>query len=238
MNILRVSCPCGAISCSPVISPTTYRLSLATNSYSRENEVDLYPPPLMLHPRLQQKATRGPRFNPHFLPPATKLGQGYVFTRMCDSVHRGEYLTRYPPGSRYTPWTRYTPRTRYTPPDQVHPLPRTRNTPPGPGTPPGTRYTPRDQVHHPQDQVHPPRPVTPPGPGTPQDQVHPLGPGTPPWDQVHPPGTRYTPSLRTRYTPPGTREIRSTRGRYASYWNAFLLLKLLSSSLCKPLLPT
>ena len=24
-----------------------------------------------------------------FLPPATKLGQGYVFTRVCDSVHRG-----------------------------------------------------------------------------------------------------------------------------------------------------
>ena len=23
------------------------------------------------------------------LPPATKLGQGYVFTRVCDSVHRG-----------------------------------------------------------------------------------------------------------------------------------------------------
>ena len=24
-----------------------------------------------------------------FLPPATKLGQGYVLTRVCDSVHRG-----------------------------------------------------------------------------------------------------------------------------------------------------
>ena len=24
-----------------------------------------------------------------FLPPATKLGQGYVFIRVCDSVHRG-----------------------------------------------------------------------------------------------------------------------------------------------------
>ena len=24
-----------------------------------------------------------------FLPPETKLGQGYVFTRICDSVHRG-----------------------------------------------------------------------------------------------------------------------------------------------------
>ena len=25
----------------------------------------------------------------HFLPPATKLGQGYIFTGVCDSVHRG-----------------------------------------------------------------------------------------------------------------------------------------------------
>ena len=25
----------------------------------------------------------------HLLPPAMKLGQGYVFTRVCDSVHRG-----------------------------------------------------------------------------------------------------------------------------------------------------
>ena len=26
----------------------------------------------------------------HFLPPAMKLGQGYVFTHVCDSVHRGD----------------------------------------------------------------------------------------------------------------------------------------------------
>ena len=26
----------------------------------------------------------------NFLPPATKLGQGYVFTRVCDSVHKGD----------------------------------------------------------------------------------------------------------------------------------------------------
>ena len=26
---------------------------------------------------------------PQFLPPATKLGQGYIFTGVCDSVHRG-----------------------------------------------------------------------------------------------------------------------------------------------------
>ena len=28
-----------------------------------------------------------------FLPPTTKLGQGYVFTRVCDSVHRGESVS-------------------------------------------------------------------------------------------------------------------------------------------------
>ena len=29
------------------------------------------------------------RFQFIFLPPATKLGQGYIFTGVCDSVHRG-----------------------------------------------------------------------------------------------------------------------------------------------------
>ena len=106
-------------------------------------------------------------WNAFLLPPAMKLGQGYIFTGVCDSVCGG--------GSA---WAGTSPR------DQVH-LPR-------PGTPPRTRYIPRDQVY-------------PPGPGT-------------------PPGTRCTP--RTRYTPPRSsacREIRATSGRYASYWNAFLL---------------
>ena len=35
------------------------------------------------------------------LPPATKLGQGYVFTRVCDSVQGG--LDQAPPGSRHLP---------------------------------------------------------------------------------------------------------------------------------------
>ena len=30
-----------------------------------------------------------PLLHGHLLPPAMKLGQGYVFTRVCDSVHRG-----------------------------------------------------------------------------------------------------------------------------------------------------
>ena len=42
-----------------------------------------------------------------FLPPATKLGQGYVFTGMCESVHRGVCLNACwditPPQSRHPP---------------------------------------------------------------------------------------------------------------------------------------
>ena len=47
------------------------------------------------------------------LPPATKLGQGYIFTGVCDSVHRGFCLStrwdttprpgRHPPGTRQAP---------------------------------------------------------------------------------------------------------------------------------------
>ena len=95
------------------------------------------------------------------LPPATKLGQGYVFTGVCYSVHRGQYLTR------------YTPQDQVPPPDQVHPLPQIRYTP-------WTRYTPQDQVHPPwtrftpQDQVHP------------QDQLHPLDQVPPLWTRYTP----------------------------------------------------
>ena len=146
---------------------------------------------------------------PKLLPPATKLGQGYVFTGVCDSVHGGEYLTRYTPlpqpGTPPSPPDQVPPRTRYPPWDQVPPLgpgtpPRTRYTPPGPGTPPGTRYTPPGPGTPPWDQVPPRDQVHPPGPGTPpRDQVHPPGPGTPPQDQVPPPGTRYTPPGPGRY---------------------------------------
>ena len=31
---------------------------------------------------------------PFLLPPSTKLGQGYVFTRVCDSVHRNGGVSR------------------------------------------------------------------------------------------------------------------------------------------------
>ena len=163
------------------------------------------------------------QFEYELLPPTTKLGQGYVFTGVCDSVHGGggstwpgtppgpgtPPRTRYtppgpgtpprdqvhPPGPGTAPRTRYTPQTRYTPPGPGTP-PRTRYTPPGPGTPPGTRYTPQTR-YPPRDQVHS------------LDQVHPLGQGTPPrpgtpLDQVHPPGTRYNPPGPG--TPPGTKD--------------------------------
>ena len=102
---------------------------------------------------------------------ATKLGQGNVFTGVCDSVNRGGVPGQVPPRTRYppSPQTRY-PLTRYSPP----PGP---GTPPRPGTPPpGTRYSPPDQVPPdqvlPPDQVHPPDQVLPPlGPGTPPPQI-------------------------------------------------------------------
>ena len=47
------------------------------------------------------------------LPPATKLGQGYVFTGVCHSVNRE--------GVPDTPQTRYIPPGADTPQDQVHP---------------------------------------------------------------------------------------------------------------------
>ena len=87
-----------------------------------------------------------------FLPPSTKLGQGYVFTGVCDSVHRGSTWPGTPRDQVHPPGTRCTPRTRYNP--------GTRSTP-RPGTPPRTRYTPQDQVHPPSDQLHPSGPDTP-----------------------------------------------------------------------------
>ena len=98
------------------------------------------------------------------LPPANEVCEGYVFTPVCHSVHRGSTwagnppgrytpqagtpLGRYIPPGRYTPWAgipldrytpgRYTSLGRYTP-LQVHPP---AGTPPWAGTPPG-RYTPQ-----------------------------------------------------------------------------------------------
>ena len=138
--------------------------------------------------------------------PKRSFGQGNIFTPVCHSVHRGEYLTRYPP-----PRTRYTPPDQEPPRDQVHPTPPQTRYPPGSGTPP--------------DQVHPP------GPGTPQIRYTPLGPGTPPWirytprDQVHTALGPGTPPPDQVHTPRAANSgILSTIGRYASYWNAFLFI--------------
>ena len=87
----------------------------------------------------------------HFYRPQRSCGQGYVFTRVCDSVHRGGFSRQgEPPG-----WETTTP-TPHPPRDQAPP--RTRQT-----TPPGWETNP------PRDQAEPPpagRPP-PPGPGRP-----------------------------------------------------------------------
>ena len=72
-----------------------------------------------------------------------KLGQGNVFTGICDSVNRGVCLgacwdSTHTPGPG-TPWTRH-------PPGPGIPL--------GPGTPPGTRHPPWYQA--PPQTRHPP----------------------------------------------------------------------------------
>ena len=85
-----------------------------------------------------------------YLPAATKLGQGNIFTSVCQEFYpQGEgggglpqcmlgYIT---PWSRQTPHppTRHTPPRADTPADQAHP--------PGPGTPP-------DQTHPPDQTPH------------------------------------------------------------------------------------
>ena len=83
-----------------------------------------------------------------------------------------------------------------------------------PGQVPPGRYTPPDQVH-------------PPGTRYPHRAGTPPGTRYTPWDQVHPPGTRYTPLEPGTPSSSAYWEIRATSGWYASYWNAFLFVKLL-----------
>ena len=70
-----------------------------------------------------------------FLPPANEVCEGYAFTPVCHSVHKGGRPRQVPPSGRYSPWAR-TPPGRYTP-LQIHP--------PGRYTPLG-RYTPRAET--------------------------------------------------------------------------------------------
>ena len=98
----------------------------------------------------------------YFYRPQRSCGQGYVFTRVCDSVHRGGSPGRHPP-------------------DQGEP--------PNQADPPGRDNPPSDQADTPPDQADPPQPGRPPRtrqtpPGTrqtsPQQGEPPLGPGRPP----------------------------------------------------------
>ena len=77
----------------------------------------------------------------YLLTPATKLGQNYVYTRVCDSVHRGGSA---PLHAGIHPRARG----RHPPPGSRHsPSPRTRN--PSEQTPPRTRHPPGTRHSHP-----------------------------------------------------------------------------------------
>ena len=92
------------------------------------------------------------------LPPPNEVCEGYIFTRVCHSVHGGgEYLGRYLP-SRYTPLAGTppagTPPGRYTPRSPPPGTPPVGTPPPRQVRPSGRytpdRYTPPGQVpHHP-----------------------------------------------------------------------------------------
>ena len=93
--------------------------------------------------------------------PQRSCGQGYVFTRVCDSVHRGG-LRAEPPRQGEPPWDQAD-----TPQDQAD-TPWTRQTPP---LGPGRQHPPGPGRHHPPGtrQTTPPRTrqTPPPGPGRP-----------------------------------------------------------------------
>ena len=104
----------------------------------------------------------------YLLPPATKLGQGYVFTGACDSVHRGVSASVHagiPPGADTPPAD--TPQSRHPPradtPELTHPAsPRANTHSPREQTPPtehagrygqrtgGTHPTEVQSCYHPQ----------------------------------------------------------------------------------------
>ena len=126
--------------------------------------------------------------------PQRSCGQGYVFTRVCDSVNRGEGVSGEPPQPGRPPWDQgEPPRDQADPPGPRRTPPEPRRTPPGPGRPPNP----------PWDQGEPP----PRGP-----RRTPPRPRRPPQNQADPPPPREEHC-----------SIPSMSGRYASYWNAFLL---------------
>ena len=68
-------------------------------------------------PRNQKSERYASYWNVFLLPPATKLGQGYVFTGVCDSVNRGEGVWDTTPGQTPPPEL-----CKGLPPDYVLPL--------------------------------------------------------------------------------------------------------------------
>ena len=87
---------------------------------------------------------------PTYYRPQRSCGQGYVFTRVCDSVHRGG-LQRTPPGpGRHPP-------SRENPPDRENPPWDQGDTPQDQGEPPQHQGEPPwDQGDTPRDQGDPP----------------------------------------------------------------------------------
>ena len=90
--------------------------------------------------------------------PQRSCGQGYVFTRVCDSVHRGVSASVHagipplwgqtPPGSRHPP--EQTPPGSRQPPGSRHPPEQTlpwEQTPPR-STPPRSRHPPKSRLQH------------------------------------------------------------------------------------------
>ena len=164
-------------------------------TYKNRQRKEQQPPP-QIHKVRMYNPSYAHSTKLEFLPAATKLGQGNIFTSVCLSTVGGEgclpqCMLGYPPRSRPPgadpPWEQTPP--EQTPPDQAPPreqTPPTRHTPPG-SDPPQARHTPS-----PPNQPPPGADPPPPGPGTP---------------------------------PPREADcsIRLTSGQYASYWNAFLL---------------
>ena len=77
-----------------------------------------------------------------FLPAATKLGQGNVFTGVCDSVHKGVGVCLSACWDTTPPPQEQTPRSRHPPPKKQTPP----KTPPKKQNPPGAEPPPKKQT--------------------------------------------------------------------------------------------
>ena len=128
---------------------------------------------------LSNNASTSPRYHASLLP-ATKLGQGYVFTGVCDSVHRGGVClsacwdTTTPPGANIPlgadiPLEQIPPGSRHSPPPRSRHPPGSR--PPWEQTPPPLRSRPpQEQTPAPRSRHPPPSRHTPPRADTPPAQ--------------------------------------------------------------------